>query len=223
MSLMLSCRPGDFVAFKLDIDTEAIEQSLMKQIADDDALFGMISEMFFEQHHNGTEVSAWSSCCALDAENCVCAAGTQTGTVQQTHLTGLPAMRHEGWRVSYQVNAGMKAPKRHAADPVVHASLMHSECDCTDAPVVQEVGPWDHADGRAAAVLQVPQPGHAIALLALTACRRPASRAGVSQPRWWLLPLRCAGRVALSAGTALVATPMASTDAVRFAASASMS
>lgn len=46
------------MAFKLDIDTEAIEQSLMKQIADDEALFGMISEMFFEQHHNGTEVSA---------------------------------------------------------------------------------------------------------------------------------------------------------------------
>ena len=50
-------RPGDFVAFKLDIDTESIEQALMKQIAEDESLFGMISEMFFEQHHNGTEVS----------------------------------------------------------------------------------------------------------------------------------------------------------------------
>ena len=57
MSPMTRCRPGDFVAFKLDIDTESIEQALMKQIADDEALFGMISEMFFEQHHNGTEVS----------------------------------------------------------------------------------------------------------------------------------------------------------------------
>ena len=45
------------MAFKLDIDTESIEQALMKQIAEDDALLGMISEMFFEQHHNGTEVS----------------------------------------------------------------------------------------------------------------------------------------------------------------------
>ena len=45
------------MAFKLDIDTESIEQALMKQVAEDDALFGMISEMFFEQHHNGTEVS----------------------------------------------------------------------------------------------------------------------------------------------------------------------
>ncbi len=28
------------MAFKLDIDTESIEQALMKQIAEDDALFG---------------------------------------------------------------------------------------------------------------------------------------------------------------------------------------
>ena len=51
------------MAFKLDIDTEAIEQALMKQIAEDDALFGMISEMFFEQHHNGTEVRAGVPTC----------------------------------------------------------------------------------------------------------------------------------------------------------------
>ena len=75
MRLTLRCRPGDFVAFKLDIDTEAIEQSLMKQIADDDALFGMISEMFFEQHHNGTEVSAFSPWHARVAKRCECATG----------------------------------------------------------------------------------------------------------------------------------------------------
>ncbi len=68
------------MAFKLDIDTEAIEQSLMKQIADDDALFGMISEMFFEQHHNGTEVSALSSFCVPDAKRHVRGAGIQPST-----------------------------------------------------------------------------------------------------------------------------------------------
>ena len=35
---------------QLDIDNAPVEQALMKQIEDDPALQGMISEMFFEQH-----------------------------------------------------------------------------------------------------------------------------------------------------------------------------
>jgi len=43
-------------ASQLDIDNAPVEQALMKQIADDPALQGMISEMFFEQHFNDASV-----------------------------------------------------------------------------------------------------------------------------------------------------------------------
>jgi hypothetical protein len=47
-------KPGDYVAFKLDIDNEPIEQALLQQL--DDSTIGMIAEFFTEIHFNITEM-----------------------------------------------------------------------------------------------------------------------------------------------------------------------
>ena len=49
-------QPGDFVAFKLDIDADAIETSLVDQIEADTTLTSMIAEMFFEKHYHAKEM-----------------------------------------------------------------------------------------------------------------------------------------------------------------------
>ncbi len=50
-------KPGDFVAFKLDIDNEEIENALMSQL--DEELTGMIATFFFEQHFQSADIEQW--------------------------------------------------------------------------------------------------------------------------------------------------------------------
>ncbi|KAK3259484.1 hypothetical protein CYMTET_31519 [Cymbomonas tetramitiformis] len=45
--------PEDFVAFKLDIDANSIEMALMTQIMEDETLFSLIDELYFEYHFQG--------------------------------------------------------------------------------------------------------------------------------------------------------------------------
>ena len=52
-------RPGDFVAFKLDIDADALESQLMHQIMSDVALRSMISEMFVERHYASKQMAEY--------------------------------------------------------------------------------------------------------------------------------------------------------------------
>jgi hypothetical protein len=42
--------PDDFVAFKLDIDTNAVEIPIALQLASDPELLGLVDEFFFELH-----------------------------------------------------------------------------------------------------------------------------------------------------------------------------
>mmetsp|Transcript_1406 Transcript_1406/g.4195 ORF Transcript_1406/g.4195 Transcript_1406/m.4195 type:complete len:381 (-) Transcript_1406:736-1878(-) len=48
-------RPGDYIAFKLDIDNSGIEQALMDQLSTD--IIPMISEFFFELHFHCPEMA----------------------------------------------------------------------------------------------------------------------------------------------------------------------
>lgn len=43
-------RPEDFVAFKLDIDSNAIEEPLVEQILTNPNLTNLVDEFFFEYH-----------------------------------------------------------------------------------------------------------------------------------------------------------------------------
>ena len=56
--------PEDFVSLKLDIDTENIEISLVKQILNDRELHMLIDEMFFEDHVSKSpmEYRGWGMC-----------------------------------------------------------------------------------------------------------------------------------------------------------------
>ena len=52
-------RPGDLIVFKLDIDDDLVETSLVDQIAADSDLESMISEMFFEKHYHAKEMESY--------------------------------------------------------------------------------------------------------------------------------------------------------------------
>ena len=47
-------KPEDFVVFKLDIDTPAVEVALVQQIMDDPELHELIDEFYFEHHVTGS-------------------------------------------------------------------------------------------------------------------------------------------------------------------------
>lgn len=43
-------RPGDFVVFKIDIDTEALEESIVAQLLLDEGLGALVDDLYFEHH-----------------------------------------------------------------------------------------------------------------------------------------------------------------------------
>jgi len=77
-------RPGDFIAFKLDIDHEPTEQALMSQL--DGFLSEVISEFFFEEHYFDKIMQPWF----LHPDR------TWTDTVQHFH-----DLRSSGLRLHY--------------------------------------------------------------------------------------------------------------------------
>ena len=48
--LVFACKAGDFVVVKLDIDTPAIEQTIIAVLAQRPDLAALIDELFFEYH-----------------------------------------------------------------------------------------------------------------------------------------------------------------------------
>ena len=52
-------KPNDYVIVKLDIDTPALENSLIRQILNDSALHTLIDEMFFEMHVSVEEMQVY--------------------------------------------------------------------------------------------------------------------------------------------------------------------
>ena len=48
--------PGDFVAFKLDIDNDAVETAIMDQLEADDCAIERIAEMFYEKHYDSPDM-----------------------------------------------------------------------------------------------------------------------------------------------------------------------
>jgi hypothetical protein len=51
--------PGDFVAFKLDIDNDDVESAIMAQLAADDCAIARIAEMFFEKHYASPDMAEY--------------------------------------------------------------------------------------------------------------------------------------------------------------------
>eukprot|EP00995_Heteronema_vittatum_P009656 NODE_500_length_1339_cov_219.700000_g362_i1.p1 GENE.NODE_500_length_1339_cov_219.700000_g362_i1~~NODE_500_length_1339_cov_219.700000_g362_i1.p1 ORF type:complete len:169 (+),score=58.46 NODE_500_length_1339_cov_219.700000_g362_i1:527-1033(+) len=49
----------DFVAFKLDIDHNAVEEAVIQQLLTDPALAGLIDELFWEHHVNLSPMYKW--------------------------------------------------------------------------------------------------------------------------------------------------------------------
>ena len=49
-------QPGDFVAFKLDIDNDAVETAIMDQLEADDCAIERITEMFYEKHYDSPDM-----------------------------------------------------------------------------------------------------------------------------------------------------------------------
>lgn len=50
-------KPGDFVVLKLDIDNELLEEMVMDWMRDNPRLRRLVSEMYFELHHDAKEMA----------------------------------------------------------------------------------------------------------------------------------------------------------------------
>jgi len=48
--------PGDFVAFKLDVDNNAVESAIMGHLEADDCAIECIAEMFYEKHYDSVDM-----------------------------------------------------------------------------------------------------------------------------------------------------------------------
>lgn len=56
-------QPGDFVAFKLDIDTASIESDLVQVLLTDEATQALVDEFFFEEHVKFADMLPWCVSC----------------------------------------------------------------------------------------------------------------------------------------------------------------
>ena len=52
-------KPGDYIAFKLDIDNEAVEGELIQQVLAMENAGGIIAEMFFEKHYSAADMQKY--------------------------------------------------------------------------------------------------------------------------------------------------------------------
>jgi hypothetical protein len=49
-------QPGDYIVFKLDIDNDAVESELIRQVLDLEGAEDIIAEMFFEKHYSAADM-----------------------------------------------------------------------------------------------------------------------------------------------------------------------
>lgn len=79
--------PSDHVVVKLDIDAEAIDNALARQILDTPALLALVDELYFEYHFSNPDI-AW-----------LWKRGEFAATVADTYAL-FPQLRHKGVRAN---------------------------------------------------------------------------------------------------------------------------